>query len=211
MQPNSPSPFTLGVIQMRMQPDIAANLAHALTLLDAAAAKGVQVALLPELFNAQYFCQKLDAAYMDIAEPISGKTTDVLAAKAKQHNMVIIAPLYERAAAGLYYNSAAVLDADGALKGVYRKMHIPHDPLFEEKYYFAPGDTGFMAFDTRYGRIGVLICWDQWFPEAARATALLGADVLLYPTAIGWHPAEKAAFGADQVNAWRTAQRARPP
>ncbi|MCA3269307.1 MAG: carbon-nitrogen hydrolase [Thalassospira sp.] len=208
MKPHSPSPFTLGVIQMRMQPDIATNLAHALSLLDAAAAKGVQVVLLPELINAQYFCQKLDPAYMDIAEPIPGKTTDVLAAKAKQHNMVIIAPLYERAAAGLYYNSAAVLDADGTLKGVYRKMHIPHDPLFEEKYYFAPGDTGFMAFDTRYGRIGVLICWDQWFPEAARATALLGADVLLYPTAIGWHPAEKAAFGADQVTAWRTAQRA---
>ncbi|MFN8582624.1 MAG: agmatine deiminase family protein [Gemmatimonadaceae bacterium] len=178
---------------------------------------------LQELFNAPYFCKSLKMEWFDIAEPIPGPTVERLQALARELEIVLIVPIYERQAAGLYRNSAAVIDADGTLLGTYRKMHIPHDPLFEEKYYFAPGDTidvppasptqsrtsdGFRVFSTRYAEIGVLICWDQWYPEGARITALLGADILFYPTAIGWHPAEKATFGADQVTAWRTIQRA---
>lgn len=216
-------PFVVGVIQETAGSDRAANLERQVARIREAHAQGAQVVCLQELFNAPYFCKSLKMEWFDIAEPIPGPTVERLQALARELAIVLIIPIYERQAAGLYRNSAAVVDADGALLGVYRKMHIPHDPLFEEKYYFAPGDTidvppaapgatrtsqGFRVFKTRYADVGVLICWDQWYPEGARITALLGADILFYPTAIGWHPAEKATFGADQVTAWRTIQRA---
>ena len=162
---------------------------------------------LPELFRSRYFAQREDAALFDLAEPVPGPSTDALGRVAKHAGVVVIAPVFERRAAGLYHNSAAVIDADGRLVGLYRKMHIPDDPAYYEKFYFAPGDLGFRAFDTRVGRIGTLVCWDQWYPEGARLTALQGASVLFYPTAIGWHPAEKATHGAAQLDAWRTVQR----
>jgi N-carbamoylputrescine amidase len=163
---------------------------------------------LPELFRSQYFCQSEDHANFDLAEPIPGPTTEELGETARANHVVVIASLFERRAAGVYHNTAVVIDADGKLLGSYRKMHIPDDPLYYEKFYFTPGDLGFRAFDTAVGRIGTLVCWDQWYPEAARLTALAGADVLFYPTAIGWHPSEKAEFGAGQAAAWQTAQRA---
>ena len=173
-----------------------------------AAARGAQVICLPELFATQYFCQSEEHANFDLAEPIPGPTTAALAkVAAEKQAWSIIASLFERRAAGVYHNTAVVFDADGSLKGLYRKMHIPDDPLYYEKFYFTPGDLGFRAFDTAHGRIGTLVCWDQWYPEGARLTALSGADVLFYPTAIGWHPAEKAEFGAAQADAWRTMQR----
>jgi N-carbamoylputrescine amidase len=225
MPPKPRAPFTVALIQDGVASTTEATLAATETRIRAAHAKGAQVICLKELFNAPYFCKKLDATRFDLAEPVPGPTTDRLSALAKELAVVLVVPIYERQAAGLYRNSAVVIDADGALLGVYRKMHIPHDPLFEEKYYFAPGDStqvrqpagargpaaesgGFMVWKTRYATIGVLICWDQWYPEGARITSLLGADILFYPTAIGWHPAEKAEFGAAQVDAWRTAQRA---
>jgi len=182
-----------------------------------AAARGAQVICLKELFNAPYFAKSLRPEYFNLAEPVPGRTTDTLRALAAELHVVLVIPIYEREGPGVYRNSAAVVDADGSLLGVYRKMHIPHDPMFEEKYYFAPGDplttgpgtaAGFKVWKTHFATIGVLICWDQWYPEAARITALLGAEILFYPTAIGWHPAEKEAWGASQVDAWRTAQRA---
>ena len=163
---------------------------------------------LPELFQTQYFCQREDAALFDLAEPIPGRTTAQLSALAKQLRIVLIASLFEKRAPGAYHNSASVFDSDGALRGIYRKMHIPDDPLYYEKFYFTPGDLGFRAFDTSLGRVGTLVCWDQWYPEGARLTALQGAHVLFYPTAIGWHPAEKEQFGMAQHDAWRTIQRA---
>ena len=192
---------------MAMSPDPAGNLARALAKTEEAAARGAEVVCLPELFRSQYFCQREDAAFFDLAEPIPGPTTEAVGEVARQRGVVVIAPIFERRAAGLYHNALAVLDADGRLAGVYRKMHIPDDPGYYEKYYFAPGDLGFKAFDTRFGRIGTLICWDQWYPEAARLTALQGPGILFYPTAIGWHPAEKATHGAAQREAWRTIQR----
>jgi N-carbamoylputrescine amidase len=162
---------------------------------------------LPELFRSQYFAQREDPALFDLAEPVPGPSTDALGKAAQQAGVVVIAPVFERRAPGLYHNSAAVIDADGRVVGIYRKMHIPDDPAYYEKFYFTPGDLGFRAFDTRVGRIGTLVCWDQWYPEAARLTALQGASVLLYPTAIGWHPAEKATQGGAQLDAWRTVQR----
>ncbi len=219
-----PNTFSVGLVQETAgSRDIASNVERAIAGVRAAHAKGAQIICLQELFNAPYFCKTLDITWFDLAEPIPGPTTQQLQALARELAVVLIVPLYEREAAGLYRNSAAVIDADGSLLGVYRKMHIPHDPLFEEKYYFAPGDTdgralaapgavkesnGFRVFKTRYANVGVLICWDQWYPEGARITAMLGADVLFYPTAIGWHPAEKAEFGEAQVTAWRTIQRA---
>ncbi len=200
-------PFTLGLIQMRMVADTAANLAHACEMLKDAAKKGVQVACLPELFRSPYFCQSEDPAVFDLAESIPGPTTDVLSKVAKEHGIVIIGSLFERRAAGVYHNTAVVHDADGKQVGMYRKMHIPDDPLYYEKYYFTPGDLGFKAFDTQFGKIGTLVCWDQWYPEGARLTAMQGAQVLFYPTAIGWHPKEKAEFGAAQADAWETIQR----
>ena len=184
------------------------NLQKALTLIGQAAQRGAQIICLQELFRSQYFCQKQDATIFDLAEPIPGPSTEALAAAARQHQVVIVGSLFERRDAGVYHNTAVVLDADGSLLGTYRKMHIPDDPLYFEKYYFTPGDKGYRCFDTRYGRIGVLVCWDQWYPEGARLTALQGAKVLFYPTAIGWHPSEKDQYGTEQHDAWRTIQRA---
>jgi N-carbamoylputrescine amidase len=171
------------------------------------AGKGAKIACLPELFRSQYFCQKEDAALFDLAEPVPGPTTEALSQTARATGMVIVGSVFERRMAGIYHNTAVVLDADGSLLGIYRKMHIPDDPLYYEKYYFTPGDVGFRAFDTRAGRVGTLVCWDQWFPEGARLTALQGATLLFYPTAIGWHPGEKAEFGTAQHSAWETIQR----
>lgn len=192
---------------MSCGPDPEQNLQHALDLAGDIAARGAQVVCLPELFQTQYFCQREDAALFDLAEPIPGPTTAKLSDFAVQRRIVLIASLFEKRAPGVYHNTAVIFDADGALRGLYRKMHIPDDPLYYEKFYFTPGDLGFRAFDTQAGRIGALVCWDQWYPEAARLTALQGAHVLFYPTAIGWHPSEKAEFGRAQHDAWRTIQR----
>jgi N-carbamoylputrescine amidase len=193
---------------MSCTPDPEENLHRAMDRVREAASRGAQVICLPELFQTQYFCQREDAALFDLAEPIPGPTTEKLSALAKQLRIVLIASLFERRTAGVYHNTAVILDADGTQRGMYRKMHIPDDPLYYEKYYFTPGDLGFKAFDTNAGRLGTLVCWDQWYPEGARLTALQGAHVLFYPTAIGWHPAEKAEFGMAQHDAWRTIQRA---
>jgi N-carbamoylputrescine amidase len=197
----------IGLIQMACEPDPDANLRHALELLERAAGDGAEVICLPELFRSRYFCQTEDAAHFDLAEPIPGPTTDAVAAFARRRRVVVAAPVFERRASGLYHNSAVWLDEEGALRGHYRKMHIPDDPGYYEKFYFTPGDLGFQAWASRRGRLGILICWDQWYPEAARLTALRGAEVLFYPTAIGWHPGEKEEFGAGQRDAWITIQR----
>lgn len=199
--------YKIGLVQMAMSADPDANLRGAIGKVAEAAAAGARLVCLPELFRSQYFAQREDPALFDLAEPVPGPSTEALGKAARQAGVVVIAPLFERRAPGLYHNSAAVIDADGRVVGIYRKMHIPDDPAYYEKFYFAPGDLGFRAFDTRVGRIGTLVCWDQWYPEAARLTALQGAGVLVYPTAIGWHPAEKATHGAAQLDAWRTIQR----
>jgi N-carbamoylputrescine amidase len=199
--------FKVGLVQMAMSADPAANLDRALRGVREAAAAGAGVVCLPELFRSPYFCQSEDARLFDLAEPVPGPSTAALGAAAKQAGVVVVAPVFERRAPGLYHNSAAIIDATGEVTGLYRKMHIPDDPAYYEKYYFTPGDLGFRAFDTRAGRIGTLICWDQWYPEGARLTALQGAVVLFFPTAIGWHPGEKQEFGAAQRDAWRTIQR----
>jgi N-carbamoylputrescine amidase len=201
------APFRLGLVQMAPGKTVAESLEKAAARVADAARAGAGVVCLPELFATPYFCRTQDHAAFDLAEPIPGPTTKAMAAAAKAAGVVVVAPLFERRGPGCYQNSLAVLGPDGEHLGLYRKMHIPHDPGFEEKFYFAPGDLGFKAFDTPFGRIGTLICWDQWFPEAARATALQGALVLCYPTAIGWHPSEKAAFGERQRDAWITVQR----
>jgi N-carbamoylputrescine amidase len=203
----APSKYTVGLVQMAMSADPAANLEKAIARVGEAAAAGASAVCLPELFRSRYFAQREDAALFDLAEPVPGPSTEALGRAARTAGVVVIAPVFERRAPGLYHNSAAVIDADGRVVGVYRKMHIPDDPAYYEKFYFTPGDLGFRAFDTRVGRIGTLVCWDQWYPEGARLTALQGAAVLFYPTAIGWHPAEKAAHGAQQLDAWRTIQR----
>lgn len=200
-------PFRVALIQMRCSTDPADNLSRASEMLREAAAKGARVACVPELFMGPYFCQSEDADTFDLAEPIPGPTTEALGKLAKETNMVIVGSLFERRTAGVYHNTIALLDADGSLAGRYRKMHIPDDPLFYEKYYFTPGDLGFKSFQTAHANVGTLICWDQWYPEAARLTALQGSDILFYPTAIGWHPGEKAEFGEAQADAWETAQR----
>ncbi len=201
------SQFRVGLIQMACSEDPEDNLLRAERKIREAATQGAQIVCLPELFRSQYFCREEDARLFDLAEPIPGPTTARLSAVAEEADVVIIASLFERRAAGVYHNTAAILDADGSLAGLYRKMHIPDDPLYFEKYYFTPGDLGFRCFDTRFGRIATLICWDQWYPEAARLAALGGANILFYPTAIGWHPSEKSEFGAAQHDAWRTIQR----
>ena len=193
---------------MACSADPAENTAKALWRIREAAGRGAQIVCLQELFRTQYFCREENAAMFDLAEPVPGSTTECLSSLARELNISIVASLFERRTAGVYHNTAAVIDADGSLSGIYRKMHIPDDPLYYEKYYFTPGDLGFLNFDTRYGRIAPLVCWDQWYPEAARVAALGGAQVLFYPTAIGWHPAEKAEYGAAQHDAWRTMQRA---
>lgn len=200
-------PYTIGIIQMRMQDSPEANMQTAIGWLHEAKKQGVQVACLPELFLSPYFCQTEDHDFYALAEPIPGPSTHALSQVARDLDMVIVASLFERRTAGMYHNTVAVLDAGGEYLGMYRKMHIPDDPRYYEKFYFTPGDLGFKNFDTKYGRIGVLICWDQWFPEAARLTAMQGASVLFYPTAIGWHPAEKAEYGDTQWQAWQTIQR----
>src|SRR6202048_1975822 len=193
---------------MSCGPEPADNLAKALDRVAEAARKGAHVVCLPELFQTQYFCQREDAALFDLAEPIPGAGTEKLAAAARQNKVVLIASLFEKRAPGLYHNTAAIFDSDGVLRGIYRKMHIPDDPLYYEKFYFTPGDLGFKAFDTTAGKLGTLVCWDQWYPEGARLTALQGASVLFYPTAIGWHPSEKQQYGQQQLAAWRIVQRA---
>jgi N-carbamoylputrescine amidase len=193
---------------MSCGPEPEANLQKAIDRVADAAGRGAQVICLPELFQTQYFCQREDASLFDLAEPIPGPTSAKLGEVAKAHNIVLVASLFEKRAPGVYHNTAAVFDSDGALRGLYRKMHIPDDPLYYEKYYFTPGDLGFRAHNTSFGRVGTLVCWDQWYPEGARLTALQGASILFYPTAIGWHPAEKADFGTAQHDAWRTIQRA---
>jgi N-carbamoylputrescine amidase len=200
--------FSVGLVQMRMAADPDENLAAAIAGVRQAAKRGAAVVCLPELFRTRYMAQREDHDLFNLAEPVPGPSTAALSAAAKKAGVVIVASLFERRTAGLYHNTAAVIDADGEIKGLYRKMHIPDDPAYYEKFYFTPGDLGFRAFDTRVGRIGTLVCWDQWYPEAARLTALQGASVLFYPTAIGWHPKEKAKFGAQQLDAWRTIQRA---
>jgi N-carbamoylputrescine amidase len=219
------APFTVGIIQDSASDDAAATVAASVERIREAAARGAQIICLKELFNAPYFCKSQKCERFDLAEPIPGPTTDTMQALAKELGVVLVVPLFEKQAPGVYRNSAAIIDADGSLLGVYRKMHIPDDPLFNEKYYFVPGDattddridatgnvakqaSGFRVWKTKFANIGVLICWDQWYPEAARITSLLGADILFYPTAIGWHPAEKSEFGQAQVDAWRTMQRA---
>jgi N-carbamoylputrescine amidase len=201
-------PVTIALLQHACSANPAQNLKRALALAGRAVQAGAQIVCTQELFRTQYFCQSEDYAHFRLAEPIPGPTVAAFQKFAKRRRVVVIVSLFERRAPGLYHNSAAIIDADGALLGVYRKMHIPDDPLYYEKFYFAPGDMGFRAWPTRYGKIGVLICWDQWYPEAARLTALQGAEILFYPTAIGWHPAEKSTAGTVQHDAWETSQRA---
>ena len=210
--------FSVALIQQPVPTDAKAAVEAAIGKIREAAARGANIICLQELFNAPYFCKVTDAERFDLAEPIPGPTVERMQALAKELGVVIIVPIFERRGAGVYHNSAAIVDADGALLGVYRKMHIPDDPLYHEKYYFTPGEiyqhdetrpaAGFRVFKTKFATIGVLICWDQWYPEAARITALMGAQVIFYPTAIGWHPKEKAEWGTAQADAWRTAQRA---
>lgn len=199
--------FTVGLVQMHMSTDPKDNLQRAEAFVERAAADGADVICLPELFRSQYFCQREDAALFDLAEPIPGTSTEAMGRIAKERRVTIIASLFERRAAGLYHNTIALLGSDGQIAGRYRKMHIPDDPAYYEKFYFTPGDLGFQTFPTQVGNIGTLICWDQWYPEGARLTALKGAEVLFYPTAIGWHPHEKERYGAAQRDAWQTIQR----
>jgi N-carbamoylputrescine amidase len=210
--------FTVGLIQQAVSASAAETVDAAERAIREAAARGGQIICLQELFNAPYFCKVTDAERFDLAEPIPGPTVERMQRVARELGIVLVVPIFEKRGPGLYHNSAAVIDADGTLLGVYRKMHIPEDPLYHEKYYFTPGEiyqhdearpaSGFRVFRTRFATIGVLICWDQWYPEAARITSLMGAQILLYPTAIGWHPKEKDEWGAAQADAWRTAQRA---
>jgi N-carbamoylputrescine amidase len=200
--------FEVGLIQMCCSPEPDENLERAVAHVREAARRGAQVICLPELFRTQYFCQREDTALFDLAEPIPGPSTARFCALARELKVAIVVSLFERRAPGLYHNTAAIIGSNGEIRGLYRKMHIPDDPLYYEKYYFTPGDLGFRSFDLEEGSVGTLVCWDQWYPEGARLTALQGANVLLYPTAIGWHPAEKDEWGAAQYEAWFTIQRA---
>jgi len=204
---NRPAKVTLALLQMSCSPAKQPNVDKAVARIAEAAAAGAQIVCLQELFAGHYFCQSEDHARFGEAEPVPGPTSDALAAAAERHGVVVIGSFFERRAAGLYHNTAVVFDADGSQAGMYRKMHIPDDPLYYEKFYFTPGDLGFSSCETRFGRIGVCVCWDQWYPEAARLTALSGAEILFYPTAIGWHPSEKAEYGASQHSAWETMMR----
>jgi N-carbamoylputrescine amidase len=205
--PGAADKFTVGLIQMRCSTERKANLDLAIERIREAAKRGAQIISMQELFLSQYFCRVEDADLFDLAESVPGPTTETLAKIARELKVALVVSIFERRAAGIYHNSAAVLDADGAMLGVYRKMHIPDDPSYYEKFYFTPGDLGFPTFQTKYGRIAVQICWDQWYPEGARLASLHGANVIFYPTSIGWHPKEKAEFGAAQLDAWRTIQR----
>lgn len=199
--------YRVGLVQMSCSTDAKENLEKALVKIREAAAMGAQVICLQELFRSQYFCRIESADLFDLAEPIPGESTEAIGKLAKELKVVVVSSLFEKRAQGLYHNTAAILNADGELQGIYRKMHIPDDPLYFEKFYFTPGDTGFKNFDTPFGRLGVLVCWDQWYPEGARLTAMQGASILFYPTAIGWHPHEKEQYGEAQLDAWRTIQR----
>jgi N-carbamoylputrescine amidase len=203
----SPQTVTIGLVQMRCADDPVVNLRTAVERIGDAAGQGAQIVCLQELFRSPYFCQAEDASRFDLAEPIPGPTTAALASAAAAHRVAIVGSVFERRTAGLYHNTAVIIDADGSLRGIYRKMHIPDDPLYYEKFYFTPGDLGFRSFAVRGAQVGALVCWDQWFPEAARLTALTGAQIVCYPTAIGWHPKEKAEFGAAQHEAWEIMQR----
>lgn len=207
MRTASDQRFRVGLVQMSCSLSPQENLDKAAAKVRQAAAQGAQIICLQELFRSQYFCREEKADLFDLAEPIPGPATDVMGKLAKELDVVIISSLFEKRAHGLYHNTATVHDAGGEMLGMFRKMHIPDDPLFYEKFYFTPGDLGFKNFDTKFARIGVLVCWDQWYPEAARLTALQGASILFYPTAIGWHPAEKEEYGPSQLDAWRTIQR----
>ncbi len=204
---NGSDKYAVGLVQMAVTESVEDNLARAVQFVEQAAHDGAQVICLPELFRSQYFCQTEDADLFNLAEPIPGPSTQAMAQVASDHHVTVVVPLFERRAAGLYHNSLVVIGPDGQTLGLYRKMHIPDDPAYYEKFYFTPGDLGFQAFQTPVGKIGTLICWDQWYPEGARLTALQGAEVLFYPTAIGWHPSEKDAFGAEQRQAWQTIQK----
>src|SRR5436305_5880555 len=208
MKRNSSSVVKLGLLQTSCSAEPAANLKRTLAAAERAAKQGAQIICTQELFRSQYFCQSEDHKFFKLAEPVPGPTTGAFQKVAKRHQVVLITSLFERRASGVYHNSAAIIDADGSLLGLYRKMHIPDDPLFYEKFYFTPGDLGFRAWQTRYAKIGVLICWDQWYPEGARLTAMQGAEILFYPTAIGWHPSEKKKYGQIQHSQWETIQRA---
>ena len=208
MTANRDSKFKIGLVQTKCSTDTEANLQRAIAGIREAAGKGAEIVCLQELFRSQYFCREENAELFNLAETIPGPSTEALGSVAKSLGVVVVASLFEKRAHGLYHNTAAVIDADGSLTGIYRKMHIPDDPLFYEKFYFTPGDLGFLNFETRFSRIGVQVCWDQWYPEGARLTSLQGANVLFYPTAIGWHPSEKAQNGEAQLDAWRTIQRA---
>ena len=203
----TPLKFNVALVQMAVSAKTAENLAHATSRIEEAARAGAQVVCLPELFRSQYFCQREDTANFELAESVPGPTTEALGRVAQKTKTVIVAPLFERRAPGIYHNSAAIIDSDGRIAGIYRKMHIPDDPAYYEKFYFTPGDLGFRAFPTSAGKIATLICWDQWYPEGARLAALNGACILFYPTAIGWHPSEKASNGEAQRDSWRTIQR----
>ena len=208
MKRPSSSTVRVGLVQTACSADPKKNLALTLARVEQAAKRGAKIICTQELFRSQYFCQSEDHEHFKLAEKIPGPTSDAFCKLAKKHKAVIIASLFEKRASGLYHNTAAIIDADGSMLGIYRKMHIPDDPLYYEKFYFTPGDLGFRAWKTRYAKIGVLICWDQWYPEGARLTAMQGAEILFYPTAIGWHPGEKAKYGARQHGAWETIQRA---
>jgi N-carbamoylputrescine amidase len=203
----TPLKFNVALVQMAVSAKPAENLAHATARIEEAARAGAQVVCLPELFRSQYFCQREDTANFELAEAVPGPTTEALGRVAQKTKTVIVAPLFERRAAGVYHNTAAIIDSDGRIAGIYRKMHIPDDPAYYEKFYFTPGDLGFRAFSTSAGKIATLICWDQWYPEGARLAALNGACILFYPTAIGWHPSEKESNGEAQRDSWRTIQR----
>jgi N-carbamoylputrescine amidase len=207
MKRSSSSELKLGIIQTSVVAQPAANLKKTLALAERAAKAGANIICTQELFTSQYFCQTEDHENFKLAEKIPGPSTEAFCKFAKKHKTVVIASLFEKRASGVYHNTAAIIDADGSLLGIYRKMHIPDDPLYYEKFYFTPGDLGFKAWQTKYAKIGVLICWDQWYPEGARLTAMQGAEILFYPTAIGWHPAEKAKYGIKQHGAWETIQR----
>lgn len=204
---SSPNNFIIGLCQFAVGTDADENLASGVEWVRKAAAAGAQVVCLPELYRSQYFCQKEDADLFDLAESVPGPSTAAFSKAARELGVAVVVPLFERRAPGLYHNSAVIIDGNGETLGIYRKMHIPDDPAYYEKFYFTPGDLGFKAFETQYGRIGTLICWDQWYPEGARLTALRGAAVLFYPTAIGWHPHEKEEHGSSQRDAWMTVQR----
>lgn len=199
--------FRVGLIQTTSGADAGVNIERHVELVREAARRGAQIVCLQEMYRSPYFCREEDASLFDWAETVPGPSTEAFSRIAREHSLVIVVPIFEKRATGLYHNSAVILDADGSTLGLYRKMHIPEDPLFYEKFYFTPGDLGFRTFDTRYGRIATLICWDQWYPEGARLAALGGANILFYPTAIGWHPYEKDAHGASQRSAWQTIQR----